>query len=141
MKGNLLLDIKGEIAETNQYGDGTRYAVIIGKDENSYRAHIDEIFESIKENPFLDGITVLGKEPFEYAKSLYVLLKRLHEIGLDSIVESAYTLSELKEKAKDDEDVRALLNETDTLIDGTFVKAEDEDAEIKGIFDLKGTTF
>ena len=119
----LFLNIKGEIAETNQYGDGTRYALLLGTDEDSYLASTDEIFSSIKENPFLDGVTILGKEPFDCAKELNDLLRKIKDIGLNIIVDTEYTLGELLKKAKTDEETYDLLKLTDTLIDGTFVKA------------------
>jgi len=136
-----LLNIQGEIAETNQYGDGTRYVVLLGKGEDCYEAGTDEIFASIKENPFLDGITVMGSEPFDCARELNELLRKIKELKLNVIVDTGYTLDELLKKAKQDEEIYDLLKLTDTLIDGTFVKAESEKDDIKGIIDMKKVSF
>ena len=138
MQENILyLNIKGEIAETNQYGDGTRYVVILGNANDCYKASTDEIFSSIKENPFLHDVTFLAEEPFENARALAELSQKLHEIKLNVIVDTSYTLKDLLKKAKADSETLAFLKEIDILIDGTFEKSNDANEVSKGITDMK----
>lgn len=79
------------------------------------------ILEEVEKDPLLDGVTLSGGEPFLQAKPLAELSRQLHDRGLDVWCYSGFTYEELQEKAELDENIKALLNEVDVLVDGRFV--------------------
>ncbi|WP_303691401.1 anaerobic ribonucleoside-triphosphate reductase activating protein [Megamonas hypermegale] len=87
-----------------------------------HEADTDELFRQICENPLLSGVTFSGGEPFLQPKPLSELAQKVHERGLNITTFTGYTLEQLWQMH--DEDVDALLNQTDVLIDGPFVAAK-----------------
>ncbi len=84
---------------------------------------ISEIFNKIKSNPLLDGVTFSGGEPFCQAGILAELGQKIKEIDLNILTYTGYTFEELyenREKKHWDE----LLAVTDFLVDGKFIIAE-----------------
>lgn len=90
--------------------------------EGGRERDINELFEEFKQNPLLKGITFSGGEPFCQPKPLVVLARQVHSIGKDVVTFTGFTYEQLLEQH--DEDVDALLAETDLLIDGQFVLAQ-----------------
>lgn len=82
------------------------------------------ILDEVDKDPLLDGITLSGGEPFLQPKPLSLLCEQIHLRKMNIWCYSGYTYEELKELAKEDEDVRALLGEIDVLVDGRFVEKE-----------------
>lgn len=83
----------------------------------------DWLFDQLKKDPLLKGVTFSGGEPFCQAGILAGLAQKIHrETKLDVTVYTGWTLEELQEKKNPQVD--ALLAETDVLIDGRFVEAE-----------------
>jgi len=94
--------------ETWEFGVGEKYSV-------------NELFELImSERENIEGITILGGEPFEQAKDLSKLCKKCKAQDLGVLCFSGYTLEELK--SKKDKNVDELLKNVDLLIDGAFEK-------------------
>lgn len=89
----------------------------------------DELFEKIKSNPLLDGVTFSGGEPFCHAQALSGLGRQIKELGLDIITYTGYTFEQLYEKRQEN-CWSELLEVTDFLIDGPFI-LEQKDWEIK----------
>lgn len=92
--------------DTWTFGVGEKYSV-------------ESLFEQIlaqKDN--IEGVTFLGGEPFEQAKSLAELAKLVKREGLSVVCFTGYLLEELK--AKNDVFVDLLLSNIDLLIDGGF---------------------
>lgn len=82
--------------------------------------HIDEIFNMIREESEIEGITFLGGEPFAQAGALYELGVKVKAKGLSIVTFTGYTYeSILKANNKEWND---LLSITDLLIDGPFMK-------------------
>lgn len=77
-----------------------------------------EIWTEIRENPLLSGITFSGGEPFSQPKPLLELAKKAHDEGLSVWAYSGWTFEELLSQG--DENRKALLRETDVLVDGAF---------------------
>lgn len=84
---------------------------------------IDRLMEEIDKDPLLAGVTFSGGEPFCQAEAFEEMGKRVKEKGLSLTVFSGYTYEKLLEMAETDKAVRGLLDITDILIDGPFVKA------------------
>jgi anaerobic ribonucleoside-triphosphate reductase activating protein len=68
--------------------------------------------------PALEGITLLGGEPFDQAEALADVARGAREMGLSVMTFSGYTLEELR--ARRDRGPAALLRETDVLVDGPY---------------------
>ena len=75
-------------------------------------------------NPLLDGITLTGGEPFQQPAACAELAQRAHQKGLNVWSYSGYTYEKLREMARGDEAVNALLSEIDVLVDGPFLLKE-----------------
>ncbi|MCA9064441.1 MAG: radical SAM protein [Planctomycetaceae bacterium] len=66
----------------------------------------------------VEGITLLGGEPFAHAGPLSLLAEQTQRLGLSVMAFSGYTLEELR--AMNDPAVDALLRFTDLLVDGRY---------------------
>lgn len=85
---------------------------------------LDDVEKKFANNPLLDGITLSGGEPAEQAAACAELARRAHGRGLNVWLYSGSTLEKLSERAEEDADLRALLDEADVLVDGPFLLAE-----------------
>lgn len=83
---------------------------------------VERLFGQICENPLLKGVTFSGGEPFCQPAPLAELGRMVHERGLDVVTFTGFLYEDLL--AKQDEEVNALLAQTDVLIDGPFLLAE-----------------
>ena len=90
--------------------------------EGGTEVDVKEIFEEVRQNSILKGITFCGGEPFCQPAPLAELAKQFHSIGKDVTFYTGYTYEQLLEKH--DPAVNALLAETDVLIDGPFIEAQ-----------------
>ena len=91
------------------------------------------IFEQIlqaKEESHIEGITLLGGEPFAHATGASQLAEKVHKSQLSVMVFTGYTLEYLKSQA--DDAVQHLLQEIDVLIDGPYLGDQPEPAMADG---------
>ena len=89
--------------------------------EKGYEISAHEIinrFQLVEDE--LDGITFLGGEPFDKASELSEVAKYVKSVQKNVITFTGYSYAELK--GRDDIGTKALLENTDLLIDGEFVK-------------------
>lgn len=70
----------------------------------------------------IEGITLIGGEPFAHAEPLALLAREVQEAGLSVMVFSGYTLAELRQM--DEGAVGKLLAETDILVDGRYDRTQ-----------------
>ncbi len=68
--------------------------------------------------PELEGITLLGGEPFAHALAAAFISKGAKELGLSVMIFSGYLLEELQENPS--EHIQVLLAQTDLLVDGRY---------------------
>lgn len=80
----------------------------------------DELMEDIARNPYIDGITLSGGEPFDQPEELLSLLCALKEKHYHVIAFSGYTFEQLLAK----KDTAACLNHIDVLIDGEYMSSK-----------------
>jgi anaerobic ribonucleoside-triphosphate reductase activating protein len=66
----------------------------------------------------LEGVTILGGEPFDQSLALAEALHEARATGLSTVVYSGHTYESLRETAGP---AGALLDETDVLVDGPFL--------------------
>src|SRR5262245_15348554 len=68
----------------------------------------------------IEGITLLGGEPLAHSGGAALLARRVQKLGLSVMVFSGYTLEEARQLP--DPAVRDLLDHTDILVDGPYVR-------------------
>lgn len=81
---------------------------------------VDDLWNEIKAENGIEGITLLGGEPFEQAEPLAILTTMVKNSGYSVVCFTGYTYEELKNSKNSG--VTALLNNIDLLIDGNFIQ-------------------
>lgn len=66
----------------------------------------------------VEGVSLLGGEPFAHAEGLAVFARAVREAGLSVMIYTGYTIEQLR--AMEEPAVHALLAECDLLVDGTY---------------------
>lgn len=91
-----------------------------------YNASVDDMTEwflSTKKS----HLTISGGEPFLQADALALLIKNIRsETDVGVVIYTGFTYAELADKAEKEEDVKALLELADLLIDGRYVQESDD---------------
>ena len=72
----------------------------------------------------IEGLTVLGGEPFDQAAGVARLAEGAQALGLSVMVFTGFTMEELR--AREDAGVLAVLAATDVLVDGPYEAAQPE---------------
>jgi len=123
-----------QIRHTRVEGPGLRYAIWVHEPSSPIRSTVDahhnddsHLFQVSAEviahevvNAGVQGITILGGEPFDQASELADLARLVHAHGLTVMLYSRYRLSELRSRALNDRGVRLLLSHTDLLVSGSL---------------------
>ncbi len=90
----------------------------------SVDATLQEVRDIQSREPEIEGITLLGGEPFEQAAPLAILARELKRRGLSVVTFTGYTLEALKSKSSRRlPGAQSLLDETDLLVDGPFLQS------------------
>lgn len=85
---------------------------------------IARLLEEIDKDPLLAGVTFSGGEPFCQPEGFLELAKGVKERGLNITSFSGYTFEQLEDMAAENVAVRDLLDMTDILVDGPYIKAQ-----------------
>jgi anaerobic ribonucleoside-triphosphate reductase activating protein len=72
----------------------------------------------------IEGITLLGGEPFAHAEAAAAIAMAAHDAGLSVMVFTGYTLEELQQRQEPG--ISELLAATDLLVDGPYRREEPE---------------
>lgn len=88
--------------------------------------HLIEQLAHAQRNCNLEGLTLLGGEPFAQAAGCTAVAQAAHELDLSVMVFSGFTLAELRRQEREDDRVRALLAATDILVDGPYDHTQPE---------------
>ena len=130
------IKIAGTVSESIVDGPGVRYVIFTqGCPHRCHGCHnphtqpfeggktikIKQLYDEIKSNPLIEGVTLSGGEPFCQCAPLSVLAKRLNAEGVSVMAYSGYTFEQLCEKAENDKATRNLLAYTNILVDGPFI--------------------
>jgi anaerobic ribonucleoside-triphosphate reductase activating protein len=142
MVGPISTEIPGKIRistwsnATTTEGPGTRYALWVQgcslrcrgctnpnmfDPRRGIESEVQEIvnsIESAQQESSIEGITLLGGEPFEQPSALAEIAQAAHQRGLSVMVFSGYTLEEIR--SSNHLGVQRLLEATDLLVDGRF---------------------
>lgn len=84
---------------------------------------LDDLLREI-DPAIIEGISFLGGEPTSQAEGAALLARAVQSRGLSVMVYSGYTLAELH--ARNDPHIDALLNATDILVDGPYIREQPE---------------
>ena len=80
--------------------------------------NLDELLADISKTPNIDGITILGGEPFEQSEALEYLCQNVQKMNLSVVCFTGNKIDNLKEK------YASILKNIDLLIDGEFIEEE-----------------
>ncbi len=83
-----------------------------------------DIIREMNDTPGIEGISLLGGEPFAHAMASVALATAAQERGLSVMIYSGYTLAELR--SNPDPAVVELLARTDLLVDGPYERDKPE---------------
>ena len=130
-----MLRVATIVAETEAEGPGRRFAVWVqGCSIRCPGCCNPEMFDARRGDALaiddlvtripagVEGITLLGGEPFEQAAGGAALARAAKARGLTVMVFSGYTLAELRARA----DAAELLGATDLLVDGRYDRTQPE---------------
>ncbi len=95
--------------ETHDFADG-------------YDCSIQRLMEEIDKDPLLAGVTFSGGEPFCQPEPFAAMAKEVKSRNLSLTVFTGYTYEKLLEMGKENPYIEQLMELTDLLIDGPFVK-------------------
>mgnify|MGYP001209303540 CR=1 FL=1 len=103
-----------------------------------YKQDLNELLAVYEANPLLEGITLSGGEPLLHAAALAPFAAAIRERDGDVILYSGFTLEQIRKMMRgespgekfsrmkmfkpDPEGIKALMGQTDILIDGPFVE-------------------
>ncbi len=74
----------------------------------------------------IEGISILGGEPFAQAEGVAQVARAARERGLTVMVYSGYTLAELHDQARTRPGITALIEQCDLLVDGRYEETRPE---------------
>lgn len=83
---------------------------------------MDELVQKVKDEPFLDGVTFSGGDPFQQADKFAYLAKKLHEANINIWAYTGYTFEELMKLAQTNPNIKQMINNVDVIVDGRFMK-------------------
>ena len=87
---------------------------------------VAQLAAQVRLTPSLEGVSLLGGEPFAHAAAGAALAEEARRLGLSVMIYSGYTLEQLR--GKRDAEVDRLLALTDLLVDGPYVREQPEAA-------------
>lgn len=89
--------------------------------EGGKEVSFDLIKKIIDDNPYADGITLSGGDPFYQIDASTEIAEYAKSKGLDVILYTGFLFEEVLEMTKANQRLKDLLNNVDTLIDGPFI--------------------
>lgn len=95
--------------------------------EGGYSLSVSELVGQIEEahqTSGIEGVTLIGGEPFAHAGGAATLARAVRERGLTVMIFSGFTIEQLRADSR--AEVAALLAETDLLVDGPYLEQQAE---------------
>lgn len=132
------LNIGARVPQTRAEGPGLRYALWtqgcplrcpgccnphLLEDRDAERVSVATLLQDILATPGIEGITLVGGEPFYQAQAAAVLARGAREAGLSVMVFSGFTLAQIQRRPA----WAPFLDAIDLLVDGPYIKALHED--------------
>ena len=134
MSENTIIRMCGVEPESIVDGPGFRYVVFVQgcphhcpgchnpqshPFDAGYELSVQELYDDIRSNPHLKGVTLSGGEPFCQVEGLLELTRKLKADGVNVMSFTGYTLEELQ--ARGDAATDELLGLLDILVDGRYI--------------------
>jgi anaerobic ribonucleoside-triphosphate reductase activating protein len=129
------LRVGARVARTSAEGPGWRYALWLQgcsircpgccnphlfDPRGGASVPVSALLREVADTEDIEGVTLLGGEPFEQAAALAGFAEAVCALGLSVMVFSGHTLDRLAGEAAVDPAVARLLAATDVLVDGPF---------------------
>lgn len=139
MKSTEVLRIAGIVRESIVDGPGIRFAVFCqGCPHGCSGCHnpethdfaggsdcsIERLIAEIDKDPLLAGVTFSGGEPLCQPEAFVNMARQIKTRGLSLTVYSGYTYEQICGLSAENDHIRELMELTDILIDGPFIKEE-----------------
>lgn len=137
-----VLQIAQVVPDTEAEGPGRRFAVWVQgcpmrcqeccnpqmlRFEGGEPTRVGDLVARALATEAIDGVSLLGGEPFAQAEGCAAFAGAVRAKGLDVMVYTGFTLAELQEKrARGEAGVGALLDACDLLVDGRFERDQPE---------------
>ena len=120
----LSLSIVAERALSEVHGPGCRYVIWLSVNQGGVRVEINTLLARLKESlTLIEGVTILGAEPFDQAEALAELGRQIERLGLTLTVYTLFWLRDLRSMAVDNQWVNRCLHHIDYLVCGPYVDA------------------
>jgi anaerobic ribonucleoside-triphosphate reductase activating protein len=101
--------------------------------DGGYECKVEELAETVLKQKDIDGLTISGGEPFLQCKELADMLDIVEaKEDLGVIVYTGNIYEDLLEDAKKDKEIARFLSHIDLLIDGSYIKALDDNKSLRG---------
>ncbi len=71
----------------------------------------------------IEGVTILGGEPFDQAEAVASVARAAHDLGLSVVVYTGWLVERLAQRAEGSDGLRRLLDEVDMLVEGPHDEA------------------
>lgn len=81
---------------------------------------MDELIESVLDNPMIKGVTFSGGDPLEQAEKFAYMAKAFKNNNLNIWCYTGYTYEYIREHKDENNGWNELLNNIDVLVDGKF---------------------
>lgn len=91
-----------------------------------FTAETKDYISALLEPDYIDGITILGGEPFEPENihGVEEIVQIAEESGKSIWIYSGYTLEKLVQRARTEREIWYILGTADVLVDGEYIEAE-----------------
>jgi anaerobic ribonucleoside-triphosphate reductase activating protein len=90
--------------------------------DDSISLPVDEVVNQIRSTKDIEGISLLGGEPFAHFPAAIAIARATRQLELSVMIYSGYTLVELQART----DTAELLSLTDILVDGPYIREQPE---------------
>lgn len=130
------LNVAARLERTQAEGPGVRYALWVQgcplrckgccnphmlEDKEATLLSVDEVACGIIQTSGIEGVTLIGGEPFWQAAALTEVARRVRAEGLTVMVFTGMTLTYIKRQAR--ADWEEFLGEIDLLVDGPYIQS------------------
>lgn len=85
---------------------------------------VEDVIEEYTNNPLLSGVTLTGGDPVYQPIAALELTLGIKDLRGDVWLYTGYTIEELVELSKSDENVLDLINNVDVIVDGPFIESK-----------------
>ena len=135
--GDAQLNVAAWREHTEAEGPGVRFALWVQgcpmrcpgccnphylEDRQATLRPTDEVAAQIIQTPGIEGVTLIGGEPFWQAAALARLSAQVRQAGLSVMVFTGFTLKHLRRQQR--ADIDAFLAQIDLLVDGPYVQEQ-----------------